>query len=92
MCTFSRGFFIFGNTFNAGFWGFPQVRNPYKRLHGNGFFCATGWLQVFGGYVWLDAVRLCRYRAFPIALELNVILTRIIQRLQGTCWSVQICF
>ena len=29
------GFSIFGNTFNATFWGFPQVRNPYKRLEGN---------------------------------------------------------
>ena len=28
----SRVFSIFGNTFNAAFWGFPQVRNPYKRL------------------------------------------------------------
>ena len=28
----SGGFSIFGNTFNAAFWGFPQVRNPYKRL------------------------------------------------------------
>ena len=25
-----RGFSIFGNTFNATFWGFPQVRNPIK--------------------------------------------------------------
>ena len=24
------GFSIFGNTFNADFWGFPQVRNPYN--------------------------------------------------------------
>ena len=39
----SRGFSIFGNTFTAVFWGFPQVRNPYKRLQGNGFFYATGW-------------------------------------------------
>ena len=39
----TRGFSIFGNTFNAAFWGFLQVRNPYKRLHGNGFFCATNW-------------------------------------------------
>ena len=24
------GFSIFGNTFNAAFWGFPQVRTPYN--------------------------------------------------------------
>ena len=40
----SRGFSIFGNAFNAAFRGFPKVRNPYKRLQGNGFFCAIGWL------------------------------------------------
>ena len=28
----SEGFSIFGNTFIAGFWSFPQVHNPYKRL------------------------------------------------------------
>ena len=33
MCSNVRvtmGFSIFGNTFNADFWGFPQVRNPYN--------------------------------------------------------------
>ena len=39
----TEGFSIFGNILNAAFWGFPQVRNPYKRLQGNGLFCATGW-------------------------------------------------
>ena len=38
----SGGFPIFGKTFNTDFWGFPQVQNPYKRLHGNGVFYATG--------------------------------------------------
>ena len=28
------GFSIFGNTFNADFSGFPQVRNPYKKAAG----------------------------------------------------------
>ena len=34
MCSNARiigGFSIFGNTFNAAFWGFPQVQNPYKK-------------------------------------------------------------
>ena len=39
----TKGFSIFGNTFNADFWGFPEVRNPYNRFQGNGFFCAAGW-------------------------------------------------
>ena len=37
------GFSIFDNTFNTDFLGFPQVRNLYNRLEGNGFFCATCW-------------------------------------------------
>ena len=37
------GFSIFGNTFNAAFWGFSHVQNTYKRLQGNGFFCAISW-------------------------------------------------
>ena len=41
----TKGFSIFGNKFNAAFWGFPQVRNPYKRLQGNGFFYVTGWFE-----------------------------------------------
>ena len=68
----TRGFSIFGNTFNVAFWGFPEVRNPYNRLQGNGFFFATCWFCVFDGYVWLDATRHCRYSAFPITPELNV--------------------
>ena len=51
----SEGFLIFGNKFNTNFLGFPQVQNPYKRMQGNGVFCVTGWLLVFGGYVWIDA-------------------------------------
>ena len=39
----SGGFSIFGNTFNAAFWGFPQVQNPYKRLQGDGLFYVTSW-------------------------------------------------
>ena len=36
-------FTIFSNAFNAAFWDFPQVQNPYKRLQGDGFFYATCW-------------------------------------------------
>ena len=36
--------------------------------------------------------RRCWYRAFPIALGLNVMLTRVGRKLQGTCWSALICF
>ena len=85
------GFSIFGNTFNAGFWGFSQVCKPYKRLQGNGFFCANGWFRVFGGCVWLDAIECCQYHAFLIATGLNVMLTGVGRRLQGTRWSRLIC-
>ena len=89
-CIFG-GFSIFGNTFNASFWGFPQVRNPYKRLQGNGFFCASGWFRVFGGCVWLDAIEWYQYHAFLIATGLNVMFTGVGRRLQGMRWSMLIC-
>ena len=34
--------------------------------------------------------RRCRYRAFPIAPRLNVMLTGVGRRLPGTCWSALI--
>ena len=34
----------------------------------------------------------CRHCAFPIAPRLNVMLIGVSRRLQGTCWSVLICF
>ena len=36
--------------------------------------------------------RRCRYRAFPIAPGLNVMLIWVDWRLPGTCWSALICF
>ena len=36
--------------------------------------------------------RRCRYCAFTIAPELNVMLTGIGRRLLETCWSMLICF
>ena len=40
----------------------------------------------------LDAIECCQYRAFSIAPRLNVMLTGVGRRLQGTCWSALICF
>ena len=85
----TKVFSIFGGTFSAAF----GVSHRFKTLikaHKVMDFLLCYWLVL--NFWWVCMARRCRYCAFTIAPELNVMLTRIGRRLLRTCWSMLIFF
>ena len=82
-------FSIFGDTFSAAFVVSHRFETPIKGRKVMGFLLYY-WLVL--NFQWVCMARRCRYCAFTITPELNVMLTGIGRRLSGTCWSMLIFF